>query len=50
MQNPRNDQERRHSQEKYDGDDRRKQPWNYEKPIGDEQERRPTRHDVPQTD
>lgn len=29
-------EERRHTQQKYDGEDRRKEEFSYEKPVGDE--------------
>ena len=49
-QNQQQEQERRQAQQKYEGDDRRQQPWNYEKSMGNEEQRRPTRHDKPESD
>jgi hypothetical protein len=38
-------QERRQAQQSYDGDDRRKMEHNYEKPMGDEESRKPAMND-----
>ena len=45
MDNQEQQQERRQSQQSYDGDDRRQMAHNYEKPMGDEESRKPAMND-----
>ena len=45
MDNQQPQEERRHAQQDYDGDERRKMEHNYEKPMGDEDIRKPAMND-----